>query len=445
MLRDLNGRTNGMISGLFPERRLILKSERHTKYVHLSPLSQIGAAALVAGLLGWAGYATVSLGAAGFEAKSAEARITAERAAYVARIESLTSRGAALASDLSTAERAASKAVAKLSERHAELSSATIGARRAEADLETTRLRLASLAREHDDALEICEMAAARLMTMETELAAARREKSALSATLATLNGALGDVAEERDAASETTASLSVRVDELSSEITESAERRSRIFTRLEDAAEVSLGSLEGVFSKSGVKIDPILNEVRRERGGEGGPFIPADQIGALGGDAAAEARLTGLMTTLERVNLLRLATERIPFAEAVSGARLTSRFGYRRDPVNGRGALHTGVDLAGKRGAPIRATAAGRVTFAGRQQGYGNVVEISHGFGYETLYAHLSRIRVKKGEIVERGDRIGDMGDTGRSTGTHVHYEIRTDGEPVNPLKYIEAARNVL
>jgi len=93
----------------------------------------------------------------------------------------------------------------------------------------------------------------------------------------------------------------------------------------------------------------------------------------------------------------------------------------------------------------PIYATADGIVTQAGRQRGYGRVVKIRHAFGFETVYAHLNRTRVKVGQRVGRGDRIGDMGSSGRSTGNHVHYEIRIDNKPVNPVKFIEAARDVL
>jgi murein DD-endopeptidase MepM/ murein hydrolase activator NlpD len=106
---------------------------------------------------------------------------------------------------------------------------------------------------------------------------------------------------------------------------------------------------------------------------------------------------------------------------------------------------MHSGLDIAAPRGTPIYATADGVVTISGRQGGYGRMVKIRHAFGFETVYAHLSRTRVKVGQRIGSGDRIGDMGSTGRSTGNHVHYEIRIDNKPVNPVKFIEAARDVL
>lgn len=105
---------------------------------------------------------------------------------------------------------------------------------------------------------------------------------------------------------------------------------------------------------------------------------------------------------------------------------------------------MHNGTDFAGRHGLPIHTTADGVVKTAARQSGYGNIVIVTHPNGLETRYAHLSKIHVKVGERVSRGDHIGDMGNTGRSTGTHLHYEIRVNGKPVDPMNFIKAARDV-
>jgi murein DD-endopeptidase MepM/ murein hydrolase activator NlpD len=126
------------------------------------------------------------------------------------------------------------------------------------------------------------------------------------------------------------------------------------------------------------------------------------------------------------------------------SGFRFTSGFGYRRDP-KGRGSrMHAGVDLAAPRGTAIFAAADGVVTSAEYERGYGNVVRMQHEFGFETVYAHQSKLRVRPGQLVSRGDQIGDMGSTGRSTGSHLHYEVHVNGKPVNPMTYLEAAKDV-
>lgn len=115
----------------------------------------------------------------------------------------------------------------------------------------------------------------------------------------------------------------------------------------------------------------------------------------------------------------------------------MSSGYGVRRDPIYGSSKFHTGLDFAAKTGTPVFATADGRVTEAGRQSGYGNCIDISHGYNYLTRYAHLSEILVKPGQEVKRGEMIGKVGSTGKSTGSHLHYEVRFKDEPQNPVNY--------
>ena len=133
-------------------------------------------------------------------------------------------------------------------------------------------------------------------------------------------------------------------------------------------------------------------------------------------------------------------------FAEAVPSlwpvdGWVSSGFGYRRDPFTGRRDHHRAIDISTRRGEPVLATAAGRVVEAGRNGDYGNLVEINHGFGLFTRYGHLSAFDVQAGDTVERGEVIGRAGGTGRATGNHVHYEVRVNGRPINPLRLISPA----
>lgn len=445
MLQTASETVNRALSRVFPERRLILRSEASTRYFRASPIMQASVLALMLGFAGWTGYASLTLAETSLRAAAATGKLEAAEAAYEARIALLEGRTFRMAEALSEARSDEHLALERLSGQHETLTEAMSSEREIAARLRSQQSRLMSLSSEHDSAMRVCEATERRVAGLERQLAGKTAEVARLSDALAALNDTVVDVATARDDAAETTESLVLRVDELSTEISERAERQNRIFAQLEDAAALSLGSLESVFEKSGVPLEPILDAVRREAGGSGGPFIPADQVEALSPDAESAPRLAALMADLERVNLLRIAAERMPFARPVGAARFTSGFGYRKDPFNGRSALHTGIDFSARRGSSIFATAEGRVAYAGWRRGYGKVVEIEHAFGYETVYAHLSEIRVKVGQRVSRGDRIGDMGSTGRSTGTHLHYEVRVDGKPVNPLKYIEAARDVL
>jgi murein DD-endopeptidase MepM/ murein hydrolase activator NlpD len=149
--------------------------------------------------------------------------------------------------------------------------------------------------------------------------------------------------------------------------------------------------------------------------------------------------RANSIIDKLDELNLYRIAAEKAPFTMPVkNNYRFTSGFGPRW------GRMHNGTDFAAPVGTPIYAPADGVVTFAGWSSGYGRLVKIKHDFGIETRYAHQSRIRVKVGQRVSRGDRIGDIGNSGRSTGPHLHYEIRVGGRPINPMIYIKAGQNV-
>jgi murein DD-endopeptidase MepM/ murein hydrolase activator NlpD len=170
---------------------------------------------------------------------------------------------------------------------------------------------------------------------------------------------------------------------------------------------------------------------------GEGGIFVdpPAD--------ASFEMQLQRLEDMLERMDDLRGTAERLPLADPKPpGTVRTSTFGVRSDPFLGRAAMHTGIDFAGAQGTPVRATGEGRVISAGDQGGYGLAVEVDHGNGVTTRFGHLSRIDVGVGQTVTPGTRLGLIGSTGRSTGPHLHYEVRINGEPVNPQRYIDAGR---
>lgn len=170
-----------------------------------------------------------------------------------------------------------------------------------------------------------------------------------------------------------------------------------------------------------------------------GGPFE------AITGADKIDPRFERLGLSLARMAVLERALDGIPQVVPASVENITSGFGYRRDPFNGHGAMHSGIDFKGAVGSPIFAAADGRITFAGWKAGYGQAIEITHGNGMLTRYAHLSRIGVKVGQPVEAGDTIGGLGNTGRSTGPHLHFEVRINDRAVNPRPFLEAAPDVL
>ena len=174
----------------------------------------------------------------------------------------------------------------------------------------------------------------------------------------------------------------------------------------------------------------------------QGGPFIPffgkSDQ-------SVTDPRFNKLADAIERMAAMESALASVPTSMPARVGMVSSSYGYRRDPFTGAGAMHSGLDFKGPIGTPILAAAEGSVTYAGRQSGYGNTIEITHANGLVTRYAHLSGYTVSLGQKVSRGVQIGKMGSTGRSTGSHLHFEVRLNGQAVNPLKFLEANPDVL
>ncbi len=173
----------------------------------------------------------------------------------------------------------------------------------------------------------------------------------------------------------------------------------------------------------------------------QGGPL----ELLSTGRDGSIDPRFERLGFSLSRMEALERGLKSIPQVMPASLKTISSGFGYRRDPFTGAAAMHAGLDFRGPVGAPIYAAAKGKVSFAGSKSGYGNCIEISHGNGLMTRYAHMSAFRAKVGQEVAAGAVIGAIGSTGRSTGPHLHFEVRINDRAVNPRPFLEAAPHVL
>jgi len=181
---------------------------------------------------------------------------------------------------------------------------------------------------------------------------------------------------------------------------------------------------IEKIFGSIGIKLPTKIKESAKN---SGGPFIVESE--------------TDRDYLLFKADTLIQKITSIPLGKPINGA-ITSRFGKRKDPVNGKRGFHTGLDIRGKRGQKIYATADGVVEKAFRNGGYGNYVVINHGNGYKTSFAHMQKYKVRRGEQIERGQVIGLVGNTGRSTGPHLHYEILRKNKPVNPYNFMKVSK---
>lgn len=226
--------------------------------------------------------------------------------------------------------------------------------------------------------------------------------------------------------------------------------RMSRIQTSLLVAADSqlsgSIGDIEAVMRRVGINPDRMEQEASDV--GVGGPFIPIDAMRIEGiSDTSFTKAFAGVSAHVKELDTLFAAFRHVPLARPIHGSEfeLTSGFGARVDPFTRRLGFHPGVDFGGPWGASIVATAPGVVDWAGYRGGYGQMVEIDHGFGIKTRYAHMSSIFVKIGARVDKGTPVGKLGSTGRSTGPHVHYEVWLGDVVRDPSRFIEAGRHVL
>ena len=261
-------------------------------------------------------------------------------------------------------------------------------------------------------------------------------EKEALLAKV------LSETAEDRDTLEDEAYNARLSVKRVEREMKLIEQRNEQIFRLIEEALSVSVGPLDKMFRSAGVNPESLIKTIRQGYSGYGGydlSYMDDDGETAFGIYDKNLDKASRILENLDELNLYRIAVEKYPFYHPIQTAnRFTSGFGPRW------GRMHNGTDFAAPHGTPIRSTADGIVTYVGWQSAYGRLIKIKHDFGLETRYAHLSKFRVKKGQRVSRGQHIGDMGNTGRSTGTHLHYEIRIGGKAINPMKFIKAAQNV-
>ncbi len=217
------------------------------------------------------------------------------------------------------------------------------------------------------------------------------------------------------------------------------------LLASLEERAEKQVDELRLVLASTGVGAESLVQapKISNVLLAQGGPFIDASNLSSAASTFFRHANRAGLV--VDELRDVQNAINSVPLSSPLTVSRkFTSGFGVRRDPINGRAASHHGIDFSAAWAAPVTATAAGVVKYAGTRQGFGRVVEIDHGNGFLTRYAHLNRISVQQGQRIKLHQKVGELGSSGRSTGPHVHYEVLFRGQPRNPLRFIEAGRYV-
>jgi murein DD-endopeptidase MepM/ murein hydrolase activator NlpD len=208
--------------------------------------------------------------------------------------------------------------------------------------------------------------------------------------------------------------------------------------SRLTDSASESADAISNALEAAGLPVDSHLDQGDFGKSDIGGPLIPVD------GSTIFDAKVRELDEALDTLDNVKQEARSLPLANPAPGHAVTSPFGVRTDPLIGSAALHSGMDFRAPVGMDAKVTAPGTVVKAGWNGGYGRMVEVDHGQGFTTRYAHLSQILVSVGQKLDTGDIVGRTGSSGRSTGPHLHYEVRHNGEAIDPLRFLAVGKKV-
>ena len=438
MRRRIAIRIDALLERHFPERRVFLRSDNDTRFIRLRPATQLFAVLGTSAFVAWSIIATAillmdSIGSGNFREQAKRDQHT-----YEARLNVMAKERDMRATEALAAQERFNSALGQISQMQSELLSSEIRRKELETGVDVIQSTLRRTMAERDTALNKANELSLALNNGDGNGGGAGASAET-TATLDFLNDALSDTAKERDKIIADSKAALQQADEMAERIALMEDQNDQIFRQLEDAMTISVEPLDKMFSAAGLNTETLLNTVRRGYSGQGGPLLPMS-FSTRGDDPSADAlRANSILNQMDRLNLYRIAAQKAPFAMPVKAAfRYTSSFGMRW------GRMHKGTDMAAPMGTPVYATADGVVIYAGWLSGYGRLIKVQHEFGIETRFAHLSKIRVEKGQRVSRGDQIGDMGNSGLSTGPHVHYEVRVNGKATNPMTYIKAANNV-
>ncbi|RMD89758.1 MAG: M23 family peptidase [Alphaproteobacteria bacterium] len=431
-LHGISERLGAAVSRRFPERRIFVRSDTDTRFIRLTPAAQLVAWTGSVLLVGWTIVASAILLMDSIGSGSLREQAERERLLYEERLNRLSEERDRRAEEALLAQERFNTALAQVSRMQSALLASEDRREELERGIEVIQATLRRTIAERDEARE--KLAALQAPKPREGLAA-----EDFATTVDFLTAALGQAVDERDMMALMTEAARKEIDRLEEERKLMEARNDRIFEQLEDAVTLSLVPLDKMFREAGLPTEEIIRQLKASHSGQGGPLTPL-VLSTKGKESDADSlRANELLAQMDKLNLYRIAAEKAPFAIPLRSAfRYTSGFGMRW------GRMHKGTDFAAAYGTPVYATADGVVTHAGWASGYGRLIKIQHEFGIETRYAHLSSIGVRVGQRVSRGERIGAMGNSGRSTGTHLHYEVRINGKAVNPMTYIKAANDV-
>lgn len=429
----------------FPEQRLFVKSEATTRFVRLRPMTQALGAFVGFLTVGWTIVASAILLMDYINAGSSREQVQRQTSLFEQRLNDLSDDRDLRVAEAAGAQERFNLALGQVSAMQERLLASETRLRELETGIDVIQNTLRRTIHERDEARdELAQATAANTQqsrSPQSDLGAARD----VAKTLGLMASALTETAKDRDSKAADITAEQAKTAAVAQQKLQVETRNAIIFGKLEQALTISVAPLNKMFTAAGLNPEDLIESVKSGYSGQGGPLSPLSLSSMGQAPSPDEARANAILQGLDMLNIYRIAAYKVPLGLPLQTRfRFTSDFGGRMDPINGSARMHEGQDLAGDYGSAVYSTADGKITHAGWENGYGQLVKIQHINGIETRYGHLSQIDVKVGQKISRGEKIGDMGNSGRSTGTHLHYEVRLNGKAVNPMTFIRAAKDV-
>ncbi len=420
----------------YPERELIFRSRGRVSYVSLSARTQAALTVVLFAGLGWVTVASVGL--------FIERHVIASRDAEIAELQT---QYAVMADDLDAMRQEFVAKTREIEVKHRQLVEAVAQRDALEQGLGQVLSERDAALGERDLAREEGATLARQLGRLESDLRSAATATASAATSLAFAQASLSATTDERNRALEARERVEARSDALGARLAELRDSQAELLASIFERATSNIATLETTLELTGLDVAQLVEKSQAARVGMGGPLFgfdarpPSEVLEFRRGFEASVARLE---RNLGRWEDLKDVLRRVPLTAPTDSYYISSGFGKRKDPITKRWAMHYGTDFSSAFRTPVLSTAAGTVTFAGRNGPYGLMIEIDHGLGLKTRYGHLQKSRVQTGDTVAFRDEIGLMGSTGRSTGSHVHYEIVLDGTPLDVENFLKAGKHV-
>jgi len=420
------------LEGLFPERQVHFRTDGRVSFFRVATVAQVTSLCTMVAAFGWMAYSSYSYVAHERVVALKDGQIANARLAYhslLGEVAEYQNKFNAITHDL---ERNHSMMLS-LVERNAKLQTSL---RSVSDALRTTQ----------DDREKIVgarEGLRRKLSNLEREMNGLTNRNFALKDNLDSVENDLQRALSERNSARFEGSQMRTYVKQLETRLASLQQSHELSVQRLTEQTISQIDNLEQVISMTGIDPGKLAGRDDAAVSGQGGPFIPAEALDAM---PAGELKkgLDQLDNHLARLNVLQSSMRYLPLSAPLNAYYITSGYGKRRDPLNNRWAAHYGLDFGSTMKAPVYATAPGIVRVAGWKGRYGRYIEIDHGNGVFTRYGHLHKIYVKRGQKVDFRDKIGLLGNSGRTTGPHLHYETVFNNRNIDPMKFIKAGRHV-